>query len=141
MKGTLTVSSDKLFFGATTGCIPTRPANGGFTAVACHMTLDRSSNTVYVDMRSRASGDFRVSVALQSPSASLTMVATQFTVRSISTSAVAIALSAGAAASCSRGGAARCGGAGAPDAAPTPGAGGRGRPTPVTDLGPQRTGP
>ncbi len=96
--GTLTVSSDKLFFGRSTGCVPTRPANGGFTAVACRMVLDRSSNTVYVDMRSRASGDFRVAVALQSPGGSLIRTAARLTVRSISTSAVAIGLSAGAAA-------------------------------------------
>jgi hypothetical protein len=98
VEGTLTVSSDKLLFGPTTGCLPTRPANGGYTAVACRMVLDHNSNTVYVDMRSRASGDFRVSVVLESPGGSLVLTAGHLTVRSISTSAVAIALSAGAAA-------------------------------------------
>jgi hypothetical protein len=96
--GTLTVSSDKLLFGATADCTPTRPGSGGSTSVECHMVLDRSSNTVYVNMRSRASGDFRVAVTLRSPDGSLTMAVARMSVRSISTSAVAIALSLGAAA-------------------------------------------
>jgi hypothetical protein len=60
-------------------------------------TLNHSTNTVYVNMQSRASGDFRIDVALTSPHGGLVLAGGQLTVRSLSTSAVAIALSVGAA--------------------------------------------
>jgi hypothetical protein len=60
-------------------------------------TLNHSTNAVYVDMQSRTSGDFRIDVTLTSPQGGLVLAGGQLTVRSLSTSAVAIALSAGAA--------------------------------------------
>lgn len=92
--GRLTVSSDKLEFAASPSCQPERPTSGGFSAVACQLQLTRSSNTVYVQMRSRVSGDFHVSITLDSEG--LTLVSGSLTVRSMSTSVVAVALSAGA---------------------------------------------
>jgi hypothetical protein len=59
-------------------------------------TLNHSTNAVYVNMQSRASGDFRIDVALTSPQGGLVLANGQLTVRSLSTSAVAIALSVGA---------------------------------------------
>ncbi|HXW34216.1 MAG TPA: hypothetical protein VEJ87_06510, partial [Acidimicrobiales bacterium] len=97
VEGLLTVSSDKLVFGSTAGCTPTKPTNGGFTAVDCRMVLSRGSNAVYVDMRSRTAGNFVVSVDLVSPKGGLTLVDGNVSVRSLSTSDVAIALSIGAA--------------------------------------------
>jgi multidrug efflux pump subunit AcrB len=44
-------------------------------------------------MRARASGDFRISVTLTSPDGPLVLASGQLTVRSMSTSAVSIALS------------------------------------------------
>ena len=60
-------------------------------------TLDHATNAVYVNMSARASGDFQIHVALESPAGSLVLAGGQLTVRSLSTSAVAIALSVGAA--------------------------------------------
>ncbi len=56
-------------------------------------TLDHPTNAMYVNMQSRASGDFQVTVALTSPDGNLVLAGGQLTVRSLSTSAVAIALS------------------------------------------------
>lgn len=98
VSGLLTVTSDKLVFGPTPGCKLEKPATGGFTAVECDMDLDRGSNAVYVDMRSRVAGNFVVSVDLRSNTGALTLVDGTLTVRSMSTSGVAIALSIGAAA-------------------------------------------
>jgi hypothetical protein len=60
-------------------------------------TLDHATNAVYVNMSSRASGDFQIHVTLESPAGDLVLAGGQLTVRSLSTSAVAIALSVGAA--------------------------------------------
>jgi hypothetical protein len=65
-----------------------------FSAVC---VLDHSTTAVYVDMRSRASGDFRIDVTLTCPQGDLVLASGHLTVRSMSTSAVAIALSAAAA--------------------------------------------
>lgn len=92
--GTLTVSSDKIEFAPSPHCRPGRPTSGGYSEVSCQLALDRSSNTVYVQMRARVSGDFHVTVALQSQGFDL--VEGTLTVRSMSTSVVAVALSAGA---------------------------------------------
>jgi hypothetical protein len=60
-------------------------------------TLDHDTNAVYVNMQSRASGDFQIDVTLTAPRGNLVMASGTLTVRSLSTSAVAIALSVGAA--------------------------------------------
>jgi hypothetical protein len=59
-------------------------------------TLDHATNAVYVNMSSRASGDFQIHVTLESPQGNLVLAGGHLTVRSLSTSAVAIALSVGA---------------------------------------------
>jgi hypothetical protein len=56
-------------------------------------TFMHGTNAVYIEMRSRVSGDFRMSVTLNSPQTGLELASGQLTVRSMSTSAVAIALS------------------------------------------------
>ena len=56
-------------------------------------TFIHGTNAVYIEMRSRVSGDFRMSVTLDSPRGGLQLASGQLTVRSMSTSAVAIALS------------------------------------------------
>ncbi|HLM97293.1 MAG TPA: DUF6049 family protein [Acidimicrobiales bacterium] len=59
-------------------------------------TLSHSTNAVYVDMQSRASGDFQIGVQLTSPAGAVVLAEGQLTVRSIASSAVAIVLSVGA---------------------------------------------
>jgi hypothetical protein len=97
--GTLVVSSDKLVFGTTPGCTPTRPTHpstGGLTEVVCQVSLTKTSNVVNVLMRTRASGDFRVTVRLTTPDGRLVLLDTHLTVHAMSISAVALALSIGA---------------------------------------------
>jgi len=97
------VTSDKVRFPkASTGvpgalCRPPRvqsaPDRSSFSALC---TLTHSTNAVYVNMQSRASGDFQIGVQLTSPEGNLVLADGQLTVRSLSTSAVAIVLSVGA---------------------------------------------
>jgi hypothetical protein len=100
----LTVTSDKLVFPRA----PARPPDGlcrppvvhssaGRSSYAAVCVLDHSTTAVYVDMRSRTSGDFRIDVTLAAPEGNLVLASGQLTVRSMSTSAVAILLSLGAA--------------------------------------------
>jgi len=77
----MTLSSDKLLF----------PRGSTRTVV-----LDRATNAFYVDMQARTAGVFKVTVTLLSPRGGLVVAARQLTVRSASTSEVAIALSIGA---------------------------------------------
>ncbi len=99
------VTSDKLTFPAPS----TQTPDGGCRAPVVHSSAGRSSysalcvlahttTAVYVDMRSRTAGDFRIDVTLASPRGGLVLASGHLTVRSMSTSAVAIALSAAAAA-------------------------------------------
>ncbi|HUY64827.1 MAG TPA: DUF6049 family protein [Acidimicrobiales bacterium] len=60
---------------------------------SCTATIGHTTNAVYVDMRARATGDFRLTVTLTSPSGRLVLAESHLTVRSMSTSAVALALS------------------------------------------------
>jgi hypothetical protein len=95
------LTSDKLRFpGAATqspgaSCraprVQTEAARSSFSAVC---VLDRTTDAVYVNMRARTSGDFRVDVTLASPDGDLALAGGELTVRSSSISAVAIALSA-----------------------------------------------
>ncbi len=96
VRGTLTVTSDNLVFVATPGCRTVHPTTGGFTGVSCQMTLDRASNAVYVEVRARKSGNFLVSTTVTSPDGRLVLVNGSLTVRSFSTSLVAVVLSLGA---------------------------------------------
>ncbi|HLN43794.1 MAG TPA: hypothetical protein VK215_15155 [Acidimicrobiales bacterium] len=73
--------------------VQSTPDRSSFSALC---TLTHSTNAVYVNMRSRASGDFQIGVQLTSPEGNLVFADGQLTVRSLSTSAVAIALSVGA---------------------------------------------
>lgn len=72
-------------------------SSAGRSSFSSVCVLDHATNAVYVSMQSRTAGDFRVDVTLSSPQGVLVLANGQLTVRSMSTSAVAIALSAGAA--------------------------------------------
>jgi len=100
VSGQLTVTSDKLVFagGSTVAgaCRHTGLAAHGLPAITCPVTLDRTTTAVYLDLRARASGDFRVQVELTSPRGGLRLAAGQLTIRATPTSAVAIGLSLGA---------------------------------------------
>jgi hypothetical protein len=98
------LTSDKLRFpGAATqvpGAICKAPqvqSSAQRSSFSALCTLDHATNAVYVNMSARASGDFQIHVALESPRGDLVLAGGQLTVRSLSTSAVAIALSVGAA--------------------------------------------
>ena len=77
--GTLCLSSDKLLF-----------PSGRCQNTA---TLQRQTNSFIFAIRARASGDFRLSAVFTSPDGKLVLASAQLSVRSMSTSAVAIALS------------------------------------------------
>jgi hypothetical protein len=98
------LTSDKLRFPSASSQVPgglcKTPAvesSAGRSTFSALCVLSHATNAVYVNMRSRASGDFRVDVTLTSPQGGLVLTGGHLTVRSMSTSAVAIALSAGAA--------------------------------------------
>ena len=59
-------------------------------------TTGQPTNAVYLDMRARATGDFRLDVTFTSPAGGLVLASTHVTVRSVSTSLVAVGLSAAA---------------------------------------------
>ncbi len=97
------LTSDKLRFplsrppAAGAICQPPQvQSSAGRSSFSALCTLDHATNAVYVDMSARASGDFQIAVALKSPHGNLVLAGGQLTVRSLSTSAVAIALSVGA---------------------------------------------
>ncbi|HVA04321.1 MAG TPA: DUF6049 family protein [Acidimicrobiales bacterium] len=97
------LTSDKLRFPVANtqlpGAICKAPhvrSSAGRSSFSALCTLDHATNAVYVDMSARASGDFAIHVALESPEGNLVLAGGQLTVRSLSTSAVAIALSVGA---------------------------------------------
>jgi hypothetical protein len=98
--GVVGVTSDKLAFpkGSQSqggSCLsPQVSSSPGRSSFKSLCVISHSTNVVYVDMRSRTSGDFRISVTLTSPTGTLVLASGQLTVRSISTSAVSIVLSA-----------------------------------------------
>jgi hypothetical protein len=103
VEAVLTVTSDKIAFSSGSAQDPNsecRPpvvvnvANRSSMSTQC--TFVHGTNAVYVQMRSRVSGDFRMAVTLNSPQGGLQLASGQVTVRSLSTSGVAIALSAAA---------------------------------------------
>ncbi|MHB8681761.1 MAG: hypothetical protein ACYDA2_06675 [Acidimicrobiales bacterium] len=103
VSGVLEVTGDKIVFpnGAaqSPGSVCRAPAvqvSAERSTFSCRAQLSLTTNAVYVDMRARATGDFRLSVTLSSPSGHLVLATSHLTVRSLSTSAVAIALSAAA---------------------------------------------
>ncbi len=91
--GTLTVSSDKLLFTPGGQCQGIDRGPAGFSGVSCPVVLSKVTNAVYVSMRARIGGDFRVAVTLDTPAGGLAMVHGQLTVRSLSTSVEAVVLS------------------------------------------------
>ncbi len=83
--GSLTLSSDKLLF------------DNGQTQWSARITLPpRYTKVVYVRVRTRASGVFRMDVALHSPDGLLKLAGGEVSVRSTATSVVGIVLSIGA---------------------------------------------
>ncbi|MDQ1361652.1 MAG: hypothetical protein QOJ44_2029, partial [Acidimicrobiaceae bacterium] len=81
VKGTLTLTSDKLTF------------SGGATHHSLSVSLGKSTNNYYVPVQARASGEFKVGITLTSPSGGLVLTRGAVTVRSTATSVVGIALS------------------------------------------------
>jgi hypothetical protein len=107
VKAVLSLTSDKIAFSSGTAQVPNAECaapvvTGSATAsdvsaqstVSMQCTFVHGTNAVYVEMQSRVSGDFRLTVTLDSPQGGLQLASGQLTVRSMSTSAVAIALSA-----------------------------------------------
>ncbi len=83
--GSLVLSSDKLLF------------DNGQTQLSMRITLPpRYTKVVYVHVRTRASGTFRMDVALRSPDGLLQLATGEISVRSTATSVVGIVLSIGA---------------------------------------------
>ena len=100
VEAVLTVTSDKIAFSTGGAQVPNtecgRPVvttSAGRSSDSLHCTFVHATNAVYIEMRSRVSGDFRMQVTLTSPRAGLELASGQLTVRSMSTSAAAIALS------------------------------------------------
>jgi hypothetical protein len=101
VKAVLTLTSANIAFSAGGAQVPNSECAtpvvtnvGGRSSVSTLCTFVHATNAVYIEMRSRVSGDFRMSIALDSPQGGLQLAGGQVTVRSTSTSAVAIALSA-----------------------------------------------
>ena len=97
--GSLSVSGDKVEFPSSAqspGAVCHNLSEQSTTSRStfkCTATLDQSTNAVYIGMRARESGDFRLTITLTSPSGTLVLASSQVTVRSVSVSVVAIALS------------------------------------------------
>ena len=85
VSGSLIVSSDKLLF-----------PNGETSWSKPVTLLPRHSNVVYVRVRTRASGVFRLGVTVRSPDGSLRLLTGSLAVRSTSSSVVGVVLTAGA---------------------------------------------
>jgi hypothetical protein len=99
VRAVLTVTSDKIIFSAGGAQVPNPECrtpvvtnSSGRSSVSTLCTFIHGTNAVYIEMRSQVSGDFRMSVTLNSPAAGLQLASGELTVRSMSTSAVAIAL-------------------------------------------------
>lgn len=80
----LTLSSDKLIF------------TNGQTRFSQPVDLDHSTNVVYVDVRTRVSGEFKVAVEVRSPAGGLVLTDGILSVRSTATSVVGVLLTLGA---------------------------------------------
>lgn len=98
--GTLEIVGDKVVFPPAAaqdpGAVCRAPAvqvSAERSRFRCTATIGLPTNAVYVSMRARATGDFRLTVTLVSPSGGLVLASSQVTVRSMSTSLVAIGLS------------------------------------------------
>jgi hypothetical protein len=98
--GTLRISGDKVVFpegrAQDPGAVCRDAAvqvSAGRSTFTCSAAIGHATNAVYVDMRARATGDFRLSVTLTSPNGHLVLASSNVTVRSMSTSLVAIGLS------------------------------------------------
>jgi hypothetical protein len=97
------LTSDKLQFPVVGNSVPGAmcqapvvQSSAGRSTFSALCVLDHTTNAVYVNMRARTAGDFRIDVTLMSPQGALVLAAGHLTVRSLSTSAVAIGLSAAA---------------------------------------------
>ena len=100
VSGTLRIVGDKVVFPPAAdqdpGSIcrdPKVQTSAGRSRFECTAVFGHTTNAVYVAMRARATGDFRLTVTLSTPSGSLVLTSSALTVRSMSTSFVAIALS------------------------------------------------
>lgn len=93
VEGTLVVSSDKLLFSPGGQCHGIDRGPAGYDGLSCPVDLDKSTNAVYVAVRARTNGDFRVAVSLAAPDGRLTLAHGNLTVRSLSTSVEGVVLS------------------------------------------------
>ena len=106
VKAVLSLTSDKIVFSPSsaqapnTECAPPTVTGSASTSsvssqssISMQCTFVHGTNAVYIEMQSRVSGDFRLTVTLASPEGGLQLASGQLTVKSMSTSAVAIALS------------------------------------------------
>jgi hypothetical protein len=103
VEAVLSLTSDKIAFSSGGAQVPNTECRtpvvttaAGVSRVSTQCTFIHGTNAVYIEMRSRVSGRFRMSVTLDSPQGGLQLASGQLTVQSMSTSAVAIALSAAA---------------------------------------------
>jgi len=100
VSGVLSITGDKVVFPAGAAqdpgpvCrSPSVRSSAGRSTFSCVAAIGHATNAVYVDMRARATGDFRLAVTLTSPSGGLVLASTHVTVHSMSTSLVAVGLS------------------------------------------------
>ncbi|HZU78455.1 MAG TPA: hypothetical protein VE991_00955 [Acidimicrobiales bacterium] len=100
VEGVLKVTGDKVEFPAGTAQVPgpvcrdaAVRASAGRSVFTCTATVSRATDAVYIDMLARATGDFRLSVTFSSRDGHLLLASSHLTVRSLSTSLVAIGLS------------------------------------------------
>lgn len=103
VSGRLEIVGDKVVFPAVDqqdpGAVcrdPSVQSSAERSRFECTATMGLPTNAVYVAMRARATGDFRLTVTLTSPNGGLVLASSHLTVRSMSTSLVAIGLSAAA---------------------------------------------
>ncbi|MFC0080605.1 hypothetical protein ACFFRE_00340 [Aciditerrimonas ferrireducens] len=92
LAGTLRIQSDQLLFTPLDGCRGTDPVPGGFTGVACPVTLSRAADAVYVSVRARSAGAFRVRATLLAPNGAA-LVSGRLEVQSLSATWEALVLS------------------------------------------------
>ncbi|HXW32723.1 MAG TPA: hypothetical protein VEJ21_06480 [Acidimicrobiales bacterium] len=98
--GILQVTGDKVVFpgGAAQNPGPvclswSERTSAGRSTFTCLAAINLANNAVYVDMRARVAGDFRLTVTLDSPTGGLVLASNHITVHSMSTSLVAVGLS------------------------------------------------
>ncbi len=91
--GQLVLSSDKLLFTPRGGCRGIDRSPAGYNGLSCPVDLTKATTAVYVTMRARLDGDFRVTVSVLAPGGHLVMVHSAISVRALAASVEAVVLS------------------------------------------------